>query len=415
MGHRVISIAGAVMVLLAHTSSAQAVTCEVPSGLFPTIQSAIDTSSCDRIAIAAGTYVEQLEVSRTVALEGTGADVTVIQAPAVLAVPKAIVRVTGAATDATIRDVAIQGPGGGPCDSLRAGVRVDGNATVRLQGSRVVAIRDTPLGGCQNGVAILVGRRSEGQIGHALVSHNRIEDYQKGGVVVDGPGSTASISDNSVQGGGFRCCGLAAQNGIQVSRGAVAQIVHNDVADNRYDPSVAASGGVLIFEAGSGVAASRNTVDANDVGIWVIATQGAVVDGNRVTGSTFDGVALDNQNFTVGASTTQNVVRNNHVRGNGDGIGLYSADSSLIENNEIAGNSGAGVVVSSEFDFQTFPGLQPSSSANVIRNNHSDENGDVGIFDDSTGSEIGGTANTYAGNHCRDNAGGASSPAGLCE
>lgn len=415
MSDRVISIAGALVILLAHTSSAQAVTCEVPSGLFPTIQSAIDTSACDRIAIEAGTYIEQLTVSRTVALEGAGADVTVIQAPAVLAAPKAIVRVTGAATDATIMHVAILGPGGGACDSLRAGVRVDGNATARLQDDRIVAIRDNPLGGCQNGVAILVGRRSEGQVGHALISHNRIEDYQKGGIVVDGPGSTASISGNSVQGGGFRCCGLAAQNGIQVSRGAVAEIVHNEVAGNRYDPSVAASGGVLIFEAGSGVTASNNTVDANDVGVWVIATQGAVVDGNRATGSTFDGVALDNQNFTAGVSTTQNVVRNNHASGNGDGIGLYSADSNLIENNDIGGNSGPGVVVSSEFDLQTFAGFQPSSSANVIRNNHSDKNGDVGIFDDSTGAETAGTANTYAGNHCRDNAGGASSPAGLCE
>ena len=48
-----------------------AVTCNVPSG-YATIQAAIDDVSCDTIVIAAGTYTENLTISRSVVIEGAG-------------------------------------------------------------------------------------------------------------------------------------------------------------------------------------------------------------------------------------------------------------------------------------------------------------------------------------------------------
>lgn len=182
---------------------------------------------------------------------------------------------------------------------------------------------------------------------------------------------------------------------------------------------MAASGGILIFEAGDGVEVSHNAVDANDVGIWVIGAHHATVEHNEATNSTFDGIALDNQNiFTAGLTTEQNIVRHNDAKGNGEGIGLFSANSNLIEKNHAIGNAGSGFVASYECDFQVGPPctvLQPSSSGNLFDGNHASDNGAFGFFDDSSGGGTSGTANTYVRNRCKGNISGSSSPNGLCK
>src|SRR5688572_26420282 len=52
---------------------------------YPTIQSAIDaTNAGATIKVLPGTYVEQLTISKSLTLVGSGARATIIQAPAVL-------------------------------------------------------------------------------------------------------------------------------------------------------------------------------------------------------------------------------------------------------------------------------------------------------------------------------------------
>jgi len=86
----------------------------------------------------------------------------VIKAPAVMLGPtKSIMRVNGA-TGVTILAFTITGPGGGPCDALEYGVRVDGGGSADILGNHITQIRDEPFSGCQNGVAIRVGRQFEG-------------------------------------------------------------------------------------------------------------------------------------------------------------------------------------------------------------------------------------------------------------
>ena len=55
--------------------------------------------------------------------------------------PKAIVRVNGA-QDVTIRHFTITGPGGGGCDSIRYGVRVDGDGSALITDNHITEIRD---------------------------------------------------------------------------------------------------------------------------------------------------------------------------------------------------------------------------------------------------------------------------------
>jgi hypothetical protein len=64
----VVALAAALLTLGAGV--AQAATCSVPSMAHPTIQSAVDDPTCDPIIVAAGTYVENIGISRGLSLRG---------------------------------------------------------------------------------------------------------------------------------------------------------------------------------------------------------------------------------------------------------------------------------------------------------------------------------------------------------
>ncbi|MFZ1219753.1 MAG: right-handed parallel beta-helix repeat-containing protein [Chthoniobacterales bacterium] len=63
-----VAFAAALVTICAGTT--QAAPCSVPSGPYPTIQSAVDNPTCDPIIVAAGTYVENIGISRGLSLRG---------------------------------------------------------------------------------------------------------------------------------------------------------------------------------------------------------------------------------------------------------------------------------------------------------------------------------------------------------
>jgi len=67
-------VAGGLFAVSAAPASA-VVTCAVPSVSYPTIQSAVNDPTCDEIDVAAGTYIEQVTINRTVTLKGAQAGV----------------------------------------------------------------------------------------------------------------------------------------------------------------------------------------------------------------------------------------------------------------------------------------------------------------------------------------------------
>ena len=390
--------ASLVTLSLATAPHAAAVTCTVPTQ-FLTIQAAIANPPCTLITVKAGTYIGPITIDRDLTLRGAGPK-SIITPGAALVAPKAIIRVTGAATNAIIEKFTIKGPGDGPCDSLEYGVFVDGDASATIRNNVFTAIRDEPLGGCQNGNAIQVGRNALGTTGHAVITGNDIDDYQKTGIAVDNNGSSATITSNVVTGSGFRTGPLAAQNGILVARNADATVSKNTVTDNMYDPNVAASGGILLFDAGNIVTVSSNTLTRNDVGVWVIGTSNVTVKSNKVKDSTFDGIALDNQS---GNPVTLNTVSKNQVSGSGDGIGLYGAEDNTIDSNTATTSiAGPGFFVAAD------------STGNTLTKNRANNNSTFGMEDESAGLGTAGTGNTYSGNHCTGNASGKSAPPGLC-
>jgi hypothetical protein len=238
-----------------------------PDEQYPTIQSAVDAAAPGAmIKVCPGTYVEQVLIPAGkdgLTLFSQSDLQAVIKAPPVMTSPKAIVLVQ--AQNVTIRHFTITGPGGGPCDSLEYGVRVDSGGSAVITDNHITQIHDTPFSGCQNGVGVLIGRNSENTYGSGTVVHNLIDNYQKGGVVVDGqlapnaPASHAEVAYNEIDGIGPT--GVIAQNGIQVSRGAIANVHHNVVTNNIYSPSAFADEAILLFEDSS----PQTTIDHNDV------------------------------------------------------------------------------------------------------------------------------------------------------
>jgi Right handed beta helix region len=206
-----------------------------------------------------------------------------------MAEPGDIIRVDGA-NDLAIRGFVISGPLPNNlfCSAeTRAGLFVAGEGSVTVDGNRFQEIRatDPSLRGCQNGIAIRVGRQAApSHVGTATITSNEFVTYQKGAIVVDGAESSADVGLNTVTGDGP--VPHIAQNGIQFSRGATGNAAGNTVSGHVYAPKPLAAG-VLIFQAGSGLVINNNNVHHNDDNIDLITTDGAVVQRNVAQDSNY--------------------------------------------------------------------------------------------------------------------------------
>jgi len=208
--------------------------------------------------------------------------------------PNSIVTVSGA-TGVKIWQFTITGPYtfSGCAEALdrHTGVRIiDGSATV--YGNHITQIRDInpAFFGCQDGIGVLVGRQFEGQTGTAILRNNQIDLYQKGGVVVDGE-SYALVTQNDISGEGLS--NIIAQNGVQVGRGASADVDHNRISRNQFARvgSSDTASGVLLFETDAPVSADHNDVFQNGVGIDVDENAiGLTIAHNNVHENINDGI-----------------------------------------------------------------------------------------------------------------------------
>ena len=298
--------------------------CRVSGSPCKTIQHGVDVAcSGDTVQVAAGSYAEQVNVTKSVNLVGAGAPSTTIQAPAVLTGNPSIVTIQGAGVNVTCTGFKVSGPGPSGCGSIRAGIEVLDGANANIHDNAIADIRDQPLSGCQNGVGIVVGSTTNGAA--ATIVNNTLTNYQKNAIVIEHAGTSATVSGNMATGIG--ATPLIAQNGIQVSDGAVGSVTGNQVSGHECDhPTCGAdivndyqSVGILLAAAGSGTIVSNNTVSGNDIGIYNWADAPTTIGGNAVHSNRFEGIVLDEGDAAVSL---------NDIQGGNVGIMAISFDGS---------------------------------------------------------------------------------------
>jgi len=171
-----------------------------------------------------------------------------------------------------------------------------------IVGNHITQIQNAnpALVGCQDGIAVLIGRSGESAKGSALVLGNLIDDYQKGGVVVDNGGSFAWVGGNTIRAATAVQPDIA-PNGVQISRGAGAEVTYNRVSRNKFlgDRNAGNGSGILLYQPGTGkVEVSRNESFDNDDGLPLYEANRELILGNYSHDNViYDGVFAD-QNST---------------------------------------------------------------------------------------------------------------------
>jgi parallel beta helix pectate lyase-like protein len=335
---------------------------QCPNAQFTTIQAAVTAAGPnDTVKVCPGTYPEQVRIETHakdgLKLESLTPLTAKIQFPPLdISTPRALVLVRGA-DDVTVRDFTIRGPYNTPgcAEALdrHYGVRVDGDGSATIRDNHITQIRPSnpALEGCQDGVAVLVGRNFEQEVGHADVRHNVIDNYAKNGPTIDGPGSTALVRDNLIDGGPAST--FTARNGIQVGRGAHADVHLNEVVNNSFigatDPPAQDqdtsndSTGILVFSETGGVEVSNNTLRSNDLGLDVGTASNVLIRNNFARSNRFDGLRAE-------SDTQQNLFAENTSRDNGT--------HDCHDDSHGSGTAGTGNIWKNDFGVtQTPPGI----------------------------------------------------------
>lgn len=266
---------------------------------YSTIQSAINVAGNfgATIEVCAGTYTEQLTMTQSVALKGSGA-VTVklpaspvnsttscdnaIGAASPFQQPQDAISICGASVSITGITVSAFWPAGMCYDSLY-GVLVGAGGNLTANGLTVngagVPIGDSAVG-CQGGVAIQVGsaRPAINEAGTATLKNTVVSGYQKNGITTTGTGSVLTVDGASVTGRGP--VGTA-ENGIEVAYGAKGTITHANVSANicLLPGTCGPNGltqteatGVLFYGAATGSSLQSSAISGNDIGVYYGST-----------------------------------------------------------------------------------------------------------------------------------------------
>jgi hypothetical protein len=306
---------------------------------YSSVQTAIDEApESATIEICPGTYSEQLTIEKAVKLYGSSAS-----SPATIALPPApevstssceageenfdeVVICTPATV--TIKGLTIEAKQEtGSCAGGLNGILVLGGGTLDATKDTVVGATNVPLNGCQRGLGILVGD-SDSEPGTAVLKSVNVSGYQKNGITAVGHGTTLTVTGSTVTGAGPTP--EIAQNGIQISFGAVGTVKKTVVSGNECD--VASCGlegeqatGVLFYGEKAGSSLQTSTVSSNDDGVYnhwesnsVPTAPEVTVSKDTLTDNRYEGVALD---------TGDALIDNDTINGTGEfGIQLYLYD-----------------------------------------------------------------------------------------
>jgi len=320
--------------------------------------------------ICPGTYPEQVFINKSITLTGlsdnglvgnaaSGANNPTIVSPAhgvvanasdlyagepPIAAQIAIVTPAGASHPIVVNinnltvDGSNNGINGGCSPDIVGILYQNASGTVNHVTTRFQYQGQNTLNGCQSGLGVFAEENGAFGATKVTVEDSSVHDYNKNGITVDGGNVvgtvTATISNNYVVGIG--ATPLTAQNGIQISAGAIGKITGNTVTGDVYinpegGPYYSASG-ILLYDSG-GSSTVPLLVQSNAVS----NTQGAIVAYGDTAG---------NADFV---KVVSNKITSSPVAGiyNIDGIDLCS-NNNTATSNTIFNSSGSGIHIDSQ-------------------------------------------------------------------
>ncbi|UCE61445.1 MAG: IPTL-CTERM sorting domain-containing protein [Phycisphaerales bacterium] len=225
---------------------------------FATVQEGVDAVCPDgTVNVAAGTYTEQVYIAKSLDLVGAGIHDTFLQAvPVVDRAPYDVIQWNGTVRtiDACIgvRDAGTVNISDLTVDGLDLGHdNFYGIHYFNTSGSvSDCHIKDITYSAVPTASRIvsLVATHGVGETINISFIHNYIPNFQKGGILVMGPGATFAVNSNGVTGA---ISDAIAGNCIQLSYGATGSTYVNIVEGAAYSGDDWAATGILLFESGS--------------------------------------------------------------------------------------------------------------------------------------------------------------------
>ncbi len=337
----------------------------VPDGL--SIQDAVDAAaSGDTVNVAAGSFTEQVRITKSLVLGGAGTGLSTIIAPAkalrvtedadhgfglrtydylvgVFGSGTENVEISGFTLDGNF-DAKSSGPG-----TFRSQQLTVFNASANLHDNELLDWQDPAAFGAQGVASLVVGSTT---VQTVSISDNTVSGYQKGGIVAFGTAAVdVTIARNTVVGAGPIT--TTAQNGIQISSGAVGVIEDNNVSGNNYTPASWCAAGILNYLS-DGIRVSGNVLSDNLCDMLLMGNDCSYLNNEVASSAAWPFSVLGDRNTVSG----------NYVNSApGEGVYVDGIDN-VLTCNRLTGNA-AGIY----FDSYSTAGTPNTATDNVIVGN----------------------------------------------
>jgi hypothetical protein len=303
---------------------------------FNSVQAALDAAAVNAtVNVCAGTYTEQVQVTKSVKLVGTGAPILKLPASPAnssttcdTAIPGSFqpnqdeLSICGAITVHLSGLVVDAAWPANTCYDSEYGVFAGGGAKIVANKFSVVAAGAQPINGCQGGVGMQIGtsRTSPAETANLVMTASAVTGYQKNGIDVAGAGSKANIGGSNITGAGPT--DQIAQNGLEIIDGGFANAHNNTISGNECnnvncgpDSLLASqSAGVLLIGAAPKTLINNNAITSNDIGVYYSSEDSGAapaapvnsIKGNTFANDRYEGVCLDQGSALLSGNTYTN-------------------------------------------------------------------------------------------------------------
>jgi hypothetical protein len=266
--------------------------CVVPSATYPTIQSAVDDPGCDPINLAAGTFNQNVNLGRSVQINGAGTTSTIIDGTG-----GSVINISGS-TPRNVGMTSLTVTGGG-------GAVAGGGFQVE-EATHTLTLTDVAVTGN-------VGATEGG--GLAMLDQSTL--VMRGG----------SISNNEVTGPG---------GAIVADRASIS------LTDVHVDGNKADVGGAMYHDLGS-LEVRGGTFDGNQAtsvygSIQTLDLDSVILDGTTFRGNTTGG-AYGGPNLSTDTFTGRNLLVDGNVAGALAGLTVFASTSASLENSSVTNNT----------------------------------------------------------------------------